>query len=87
MKDEVFQVLYEGNFVYLQMSRAKRGKGEGGGYDSRVNMFVIKLLHGANISNLVSVCIRVEVCIFRYFLISLRVLKKEEFITAFHLLG
>ena len=62
------------------------GRGRGG-YDSRVNMFVIKLLHGANISNLVSVCIRVEVCIFRYFLISLRVLKKEEFITAFHLLG
>ena len=57
LKDEVFQVLYEGNFVYLQMSRAKRGKGEGGGgYDSQVNMFVIKLLPGANISNLVSVC-------------------------------
>ena len=35
LKDEVFQVLYEGNFVYLQMSWAKRGKGEGGGMTPR----------------------------------------------------
>ena len=33
-----------------------RGRGWGGGGDSQVNMFVIKLLPGANISNVVSVC-------------------------------
>ena len=38
------------------MGEAGGGGGGGAWYGSQVNMFVIKLLPGANISNVVSVC-------------------------------